>query len=297
MPRLVFATLVLLAATAPAAIDYQKEIKPLLATACVQCHGEKQTKAGLRLDTAAGALKGGDDGAVVVAGKADASLLVMLINGPHGDKLQMPYKRNPLTTEQIALITNWINEGAKAPSNETPSVWTHWAFVKPVKAAVPSDGGPSNNPIDAFINARLKKENITPSPQADATTLVRRISLDLTGLPPSPREVDDFLQSFSKDSKAAVAALVSRLLRRPSYGERWGRWWLDQARYADSNGYSIDAPRSIWPYRDWVVRALNADLPFDQFTIQQLAGDLLANPTQDQLIATGFHRNTQINGE
>jgi len=320
MPRLAPIALALLAGSSPAAVDYLKEIKPLFATACVQCHGEKQPKAGLRLDTAANAMKGGEAGTVITAGKAGASLLVQLLNGPHGDIPQMPYKRNPLTGDQAALITNWINEGAKAPVNETPSVWTHWAFVKPVKAPPPRNSllkSPPSNPIDAFINARLDKEKIAPSPRAELTTLIRRISLDLTGLPPTPQEVDAFVQSAAeqsetdsrrlpggrseaksiRDPRSAIGTLADRLLQSPHYGERWGRWWLDQARYADSNGYSIDAPRSIWPYRDWVVRALNADLPFDQFTIEQLAGDLLERPTTDQLIATGFHRNTQVNGE
>ncbi len=150
------------------------------------------------------------------------------------------------------------------------------------------------NPIDRFILARLEKEGIAPSPEADRATLIRRLSLDLLGLPPSPKEVDDFIADRRPD---AYEKLVDRLLASPHYGERWGRLWLDQARYADSNGYSIDAPRSMWPYRDWVINALNKDMPFDQFTTEQLAGDLLPHPTTDELIATGFHRNTQINEE
>ena len=289
-----FLPLCLIVGTASAAVDYVKEVKPLLASACVQCHGEAQPKAGLRLDTAANALKGAENGKVIVAGKAADSLLVQLINGPHGETPQMPYKRNPLNSDQIAKITQWVNEGAKAPANEEPSKWTHWAFVKPVKAPLPTKGA---NPIDAFINARLAKEKIEPSPRAELSTLVRRITLDLTGLPPTPEEVTEFLKAASANPSSAIDALIDRLLKSPHYGERWGRWWLDQARYADSNGYSIDAPRSIWPYRDWVVKALNANKPFDQFTIEQLAGDLLEKPKPEQLIATGFHRNTQVNGE
>ena len=151
-----------------------------------------------------------------------------------------------------------------------------------------------SHPIDAFIHARLAKEQLTPSPEADRVTLIRRLSLDLLGLPPKPEEVDAFVNDQSPD---AYEKLVERLLASPHYGERWGRWWLDVARYSDSNGYSIDAPRSIWRYRDWVIAALNRDLPFDQFTIEQLAGDLLPNATMEQKIATGFHRNTQINQE
>ena len=289
-----FLPLCLIVGTASAAVDYVKEIKPLLASSCVQCHGDAQPKAGLRLDTAANALKGAENGKIIVAGKAADSLLVQLINGPHGETPQMPYKRNPLNSDQIAKITHWIDEGAKAPANEEPSKWTHWAFVKPMKAPLPTKDA---NPIDAFINARLAKEKIEPSPRAELSTLVRRITLDLTGLPPTPEEVTEFLKAAGANPSSAIDALTDRLLKSPHYGERWGRWWLDQARYADSNGYSIDAPRSIWPYRDWVVKALNANKPFDQFTIEQLAGDLLERPKPEQLIATGFHRNTQVNGE
>jgi len=154
-----------------------------------------------------------------------------------------------------------------------------------------------SHPLDRFIQKRLMEEKMEPSPAAEASTLIRRVSLDLTGLPPTPSEVDAFVEASAKDAEAAYGALVDRLLTSPHYGERWGRWWLDQARYADSNGYSIDAPRQIWKFRDWVVTALNADMPFDQFTIEQLAGDLLPKATQSQIIATGFHRNTQINQE
>jgi hypothetical protein len=286
-----------LSGTTWAAVDYVKEVKPLIATACVQCHNADQKKGGLVLDTAASALKGGDKGPVVVAGKGDRSLLVDLLQGPHGDLPQMPYKRNALGADQVALIKQWIDEGAHAPANETPSVWTHWAFIAPKAAAAPKISGAdakAANPIDAFILARLEKEKIQPSPLAQRETLIRRVSLDLTGLPPTVEEVDAFVKD---NDPTAYDRLVDRLLESPHYGERWGRWWLDQARYADSNGYSIDAPRSIWPYRDWVVRAMNTDMPFDEFTIEQLAGDLLPKPTIDQQIATGFHRNTQVNGE
>ena len=153
------------------------------------------------------------------------------------------------------------------------------------------------HPIDRFIQTRLADEKLEPSPLAEASTLIRRVSLDLTGLPPTPEEVDAFVKASQADADGAYSELIERLLASPHYGERWGRWWLDQARYADSNGYSIDAPRQIWKFRDWVVGALNADMPFDEFTIEQLAGDLLPNATESQKIATGFHRNTQINQE
>jgi mono/diheme cytochrome c family protein len=284
---------------ASAAVDYVREVKPLFASACVQCHGAANPKGGLRLDTAAAALKGGDAGPAVAPGNADQSLLLTLLQGAHDEIPQMPYKRNPLAPEQVSLIQQWITEGAKFPANETPSEWTHWSFVAPKreKSGERAREGKGLHPIDGFINATLAKQDIKPSPRAEATTLVRRLSLDLTGLPPSVAEVEAFTADFAKDASGAVGRYADRLLASPHHGERWGRWWLDQARYADSNGYSIDAPRSIWPYRDWVVKALNANMPFDEFTIEQLAGDLLEKPTVDQLVATGFHRNTQVNGE
>ncbi|MFA6545494.1 MAG: DUF1549 domain-containing protein, partial [Limisphaerales bacterium] len=282
---------------AAAPVDYVKEIQPLLAQHCYQCHGATQPKHGLRLDTAASALKGGQTGPAIKPGKSSDSLLVQVISGTHKDITRMPYKKPPLSDKQIALVRRWVDEGAKAPANEQPGSKVHWAFVAPRRPAVPevqSSKFKVQSPIDAFIRARLVKEKLTPSPEADRVTLIRRLSLDLLGLPPKPVEVDAFVNDKSPD---AYEKLVERLLASPHYGERWGRWWLDVARYADSNGYSIDAPRSIWRYRDWVIAALNRDLPFDQFTVEQLAGDMLPNATLEQKIATGFHRNTQINQE
>ena len=275
-------------------MDYAREVKPLLATACVQCHGASNPKAGLRLDTAKYVFEGGDNGPAVIKGSPDKSLLVTLLHSPQGDIPQMPYKRNPLNEEQIATLSQWITEGAVAPEQEVPSVWTHWSFQPPKREKADAN---DKQPIDAFINAALKKHGLTTNPRAEVATLIRRLSLDLTGLPPSVAEVDSFAKVYAEDANKAMETLVDRLLASPHYGERWGRWWLDQARYADSNGYSIDAPRSIWPYRDWVVKALNANMRFDEFTIEQLAGDLLDKPTLDQLVATGFHRNTQVNNE
>lgn len=293
-------------ATAPAsgAVDYIREIKPLIQSACVKCHGATMQKGKLKLDTVVGAMKGGANGAAVVPGKSGESLLIQTIEGTHGDIPTMPYKRPPLDSAQIALIKNWIDEGAKAPANEKPSDDRHWAFVVPAKKSV-SGASEQGNLIDGFISARLAKEGLKPSPEADKATLIRRVYLDLLGLPPTPAEVDAFVNgtNASNNSHASHASpksyeqLVDDILKSPQYGERWARWWLDQARYADSNGYSIDAPRIIWPYRDWVVNALNKNMRFDQFTIEQLAGDLLPNATMDQKIATGFHRNTQVNGE
>ncbi|RBP39684.1 cytochrome c [Roseimicrobium gellanilyticum] len=280
---------------ATAAVDYAREVKPLLASACVQCHGAANPKGSLRLDTAAAIFKGGSDGPAVTPGKADQSLLLTVLRGAHDEIPQMPYKRNPLAPEQIAILQQWIAEGAQAPAQETPSEWSHWSFGVPKRDK--TTGPEREHPIDHFINAALTKQGIEPSPRADATTLARRLSLDLTGLPPSLAVVEAFTNEFAKNPAWGVYAYTTFLLDSPHHGERWGRWWLDQARYADSNGYSIDAPRSIWPYRDWVVKALNRNMPFDQFTIEQLAGDLLPKPTVDQLVATGFHRNTQVNGE
>ena len=280
-----------------AAPDYVRDIKPLLVEHCYRCHGASQQKGGMRLDTPAAALKGGEHGAAFKPGKSAESLLVQVIAGAHDKLSRMPYKKPPLSAAQIALVTRWIDAGAIAPANEAPEKNLHWAFVAPTRPAPPqlvNRKAKNVNQIDSFILTRLMKENIKPSSEADRITLIRRLSLDLTGLPPSLAEVDAFVKDRDAD---AYETLVNRLLASPHYGERWGRWWLDAARYADSNGYSVDAPRSIWKYRDWVINALNADLPFDQFTIEQLAGDLLPDATMPQKIATGFHRNTQINQE
>ncbi len=283
----------LLTARASAApVDYARQIKPLLQVTCVKCHGASTQKSKLRLDTAAAALKGGKNGPSIIAGKASDSLFIQTIEGTHADIPKMPYKRPPLDSSQVALIRQWINEGAQAPADEQPSDDRHWAFVKPVRPAVPAQA--SENPIDFFIRARLAKEGLSPSPQADKATQIRRVYLDLLGLPPTPQQVDAFV---SNASPQAYLDLVDEAMESPHYGERWGRWWLDQARYADSNGYSIDAPRLIWKYRDWVVEAINRNMPFDQFTIEQIAGDMLPAATEAQKIATGFNRNTQINQE
>jgi len=292
--------LAFLPAVAPAAVDYTQQIKPMLQTACVKCHGAGSQKGKARVDTAAAAVSGGKHGAAIIPGDSAKSLLVQAIDGTHGEVSKMPYKRPPLDSAQVALIRQWIDEGAKAPADEKPSDDRHWAFVAPLRSTEKGAG------IDFFVRQRLAKEGIRPSPEAAPETLLRRLYLDLTGLPPTPEEVTAFVSELktvaaSLEGKSGITSVYSRwvdkVLASPHYGERWGRWWLDQARYADSNGYSIDAPRIIWPYRDWVIKALNKDLPFDQFTIEQLAGDLLPAATVDQKVATGFHRNTPVNGE
>ena len=287
-----------------APVDYLREVKPILAENCYRCHGSQQQKHGLRLDTAALALKGGETGPAFQPGQSAASLLIQSVKGAHPDISRMPYKKPPLAEAQIGVLARWIDQGAKAPADEPPETAKHWSFLAPARPPIPQIAhrpSPIAHPIDAFIRARLDRDQLQPAPEADRVTLIRRLSLDLLGLPPTPAEVDAFLADARP---GAYERLVDRLLASPHYGERWGRHWLDGARYADSNGYSIDAPRAIWKYRDWVVAALNRDLPFDQFVTWQLAGDLvdtnhlppLTTPLEPR-IATGFHRNTQINQE
>src|SRR5262249_48044301 len=199
-----------------------------------------------------------------------------------------PSAKNPLSTAEKETLKRWVVAGAEYQQ--------HWSFARPQQALLPVVGQTDwvRNPIDYFVLARLEREGLHPSPPADRHTLVRRLYLDLLGLPPAPDEADAFIRDKSAD---AYEKLVDRLLASPQYGERWARRWLDLARYADTNGYEKDRVRSIWPYRDWVIRALNHDMPFDQFTIEQLAGDLLPNASTEQRVATGFHRNTMINEE
>ncbi|MSU24703.1 MAG: DUF1549 domain-containing protein [Opitutus sp.] len=286
-----------LAAEPPAAIvDYVTSVKPILTTRCYKCHGASQQKAGLRLDTAAMLRTGGDTGSGYVAGEAEKSLLLQVITGAHDDIAPMPYKKPPLPAAEIEVIRRWIAQGAHAPAAEEPEKTKHWAFVPPERSPPPAvqDAAWPRHDLDRFVLARLEAEGLRPAPEAEKATLLRRVTLDLIGLPPTLAEVDAFVVDRAP---GAYARVVERLLASPHFGERWARPWLDVARYADSNGYSVDAPRQIWKYRDWVVGALNRDLPYDQFVIEQLGGDLLPNPTVDQKVATGFNRNTQINQE
>jgi mono/diheme cytochrome c family protein len=280
-------------------VDYTSQVKPILTAHCVTCHGAAKPRGGLRLDTAAAAMAGGKGGPAVLPGKGAESPLVEALRGD-GATDRMPLNRPPLSSEEIKLIENWIDQGANATPGEKPGVppaKVHWAFVPPSRPAVPKvarKGWSALNPIDCFIQARLERVGLSPSAEADRRTLIRRVSLDLTGLPSSPEEVD----AFVKDGEPGAAdRVVDRLLASPHFGERWGRVWLDQARYADSNGFNIDAPRSIWKYRDWVIAAINSGMSFDRFTMLQLAGDLLSGDDFAPRIATGFHRNTLINQE
>lgn len=284
------------ASLAPAQVDYVRDVKPIFAKHCYRCHGASQQKGGLRADTVAFLEAGGDTGTALMPGDSRASVLVQVLLGTHQDISQMPYKKPALADADIATIRAWIDAGAAAPDHEAPDKATHWSFVAPVRPDVPVVARRDwpRTDIDRFILARLEQEKIAPAAGADRATLLRRVSLDLTGLPPTPAELAAFLADPAPD---AYERAVDRLLASPHYGERWARLWLDVARYADSNGYSIDAPRQMWKYRDWVVAALNRDQPYDQFVVEQLAGDLLPAATRDQRVATGFNRNTQINQE
>jgi mono/diheme cytochrome c family protein len=271
---------------------FTTQVRPLLAKHCFKCHGpdDKARKAKMRLDFRKFALQPARSGnRPVVPGKPEKSELIRRIFGLGGARVMPPPSaKNPLTDQQKQLLKRWVAEGAQYR--------THWAFVPPRQAPLPKVELASwpRNPIDTFVLARLEKEGLRPSPPADRYTLVRRVYLDLVGLPPTPEEAEAFVKD---DSPGAYEKLVDRLLASPAYGERWARRWLDLARYADTNGYEKDRPRSIWPYRDWVIRALNADMPFDQFTVEQIAGDMLPGATLQQKVATGFHRNTMLNEE
>ncbi|MBM3814455.1 MAG: DUF1549 domain-containing protein [Acidimicrobiia bacterium] len=293
------AIFLLAAMSLSAQVDYLRDVKPVLSQNCYGCHGAQVQMADLRVDTVSGMLKGSAKGPSVVAGNSAQSRLIQAIEGQNG-LTRMPMAKPALAAEVVDRLKAWIDQGAKAPETERQddpgARSTHWAFVAPKRVAPPAVNNRTwaRNEIDRFILARLEKEKIPPSPEADRATLIRRVSLDLTGLLPSIQEVEAFVADTRPD---AYERLVDRLLASPHYGERWGRIWLDVARYADSNGYSIDAPRQIWKYRDWVIDALNRDLPFDRFVIDQIAGDMLPNPTVEQKIATGFHRNTPFNQE
>ncbi len=269
-------------------LSYDRDVRPILAENCFSCHGfdDKTREADLRLDTREGAV---DQGGAIVQGKAEQSPLIERVYSQnHDEQMPPPESGKSLNTTQKSILRRWINEGAVYEK--------HWAFRAPEQVAAPELAG-LTDPIDRFIQHAGQRLGLQPSPLAAPATLIRRASLDLIGLPPKPAEIDAFEKAYARDSLAAYHDLLESLLASPHFGERWGRWWLDQARYADSHGYSVDGEREIWKYRDWVVNALNENMPFDQFTIEQLAGDLLPGTTEPQKVATGFHRNTQINQE
>ncbi|MBB4078519.1 hypothetical protein GGR28_001132 [Lewinella aquimaris] len=260
-------------------VSFNADVRPILNAKCVGCHGGVKQAGDLGLIFRENAL------GAVVPGQPRRSELIRRVR--HEDpEVRMPYEAPPLSEAEIQTLERWIEQGAE---------WEdHWAYEPPVPTPPSSPVPDGGNEIDAYVADALLASGISPAPAAPPATLLRRVSLDLTGLPPTPEEMETFL---ADPSEAAYSRAVDRLLASPRYGEHRAAGWLDLARYADSRGYERDRPRTIWPYRDWVIRAFNDDMPFDQFTVEQLAGDLLPNPTPDQLIATAFHRNTPSNGE
>ncbi|HND52203.1 MAG TPA: PSD1 and planctomycete cytochrome C domain-containing protein [Pirellulaceae bacterium] len=300
----------------------------ILRRECFECHGAAKQEGGLRLDDRAPATRGGDSGPAIIAGRPTDGELLRRVARPRGDDGAMPPRGPGLTDADLAKLRKWIADGANWPARAANDAQDHWAYSPPRRSPPPDLTASqrrawTNHPVDRFIAQRLIKENLPASPLARPETQLRRLSFDLRGLPPSPEEVDEFMREFSQaharprteatgdddreggdsqggEHEMAVDAYdrwVDRLIASPEYGVRWARPWLDLARYADSHGFQRDDLRELWAYRDWVVAALNADMPFDQFTIEQVAGDLLPSPTQQQLIATGFHRCTPTNVE
>lgn len=271
---------------ANAKIDFNRDIRPLLSDNCYACHGpdEAHREAGLRLDVKESAFGELDSGerALVPGDLAASHLYQRLITEDEDERMPPVDHAKSLSAEEIGLFKRWVEQGAK---------WQgHWSFVTPVEPKLPELDNHvdwARGKLDHFVAARIEQEGLTPSPEADKATLIRRVTLDLTGIPPTTEEVDAFL---ADDSEDAYEKVVDRLLASPRYGEHMARYWLDAARYADTHGLHIDNRRAIWPYRDWVIRAFNNNKPFDQFTIEQLAGDLLDDPTDEQLVATGFNR-------
>ncbi|MEZ0326954.1 MAG: PSD1 and planctomycete cytochrome C domain-containing protein [Fimbriimonas sp.] len=267
------------------------DVQPILTAHCTRCHGDTNPAAGLSLTS----FKGLITGKIVIPGNANKSILLDRLLGK-GGLPQMPMGFTAISDRELTLIRTWIDEGAL----DTVAKRKHWAYIKPVRPRVPKVNQPTRNPIDAFVLERLEKEHLKPSPEADKTTLIRRLTLDLTGLPPTPEEVDAFLVDNSSN---AYEKVVDRLFASPHYGERMALPWLDAARYADSNGFQMDGDTYQYVWRDWVVRAMNANMPFDQFTTLQIAGDLTPGASsasqqgRDALIATGFNRNHMLNGE
>ena len=263
-------------------IDFARDIQPILSDNCYACHGpdEEDRAADLRLDT--------QDGVKTVLSPEDllnSEFIYRIVTDDPDDAMPPPDKKDPLSATEIALLKRWIQEGAQ---------WgVHWAFEAPTKQELPQ-GAKSKHPVDAFVRARLQEVGLPPSPEATPETRLRRLSLDLIGLPPTPQELDAFLSDQRED---AWECAVQRLVDSPHFGERWARWWLDAARYADSNGYEKDSVRYAWPYRDWVIHAFNDNLPYDQFIVKQIGGDLLENASLQDRVATGFLRNSMVNEE
>lgn len=272
-------------------VVFAREVRPILSRNCFQCHGpdDENRQMGLRLDIPDGFAgeRGAFGGPVVIPGNAEDSLMFQRITA-EAENFRMPRDRAALTADEVETIRLWIDQGAQWES--------HWAFIPPEMPEIPqvSDSNWVKNPIDSFVLKRLDEEGLSPSEETDKATLIRRVTLDLTGIPPTLEEVDAFLADTAPN---AYEKVVERLLQSSRYGERMAVDWLDAARYADTNGYQTDGERSMWRWRDWVINAYNANMPFDQFTVEQLAGDMLPNATLDQRIATAFNRNHSLNAE
>ena len=287
-----FRPLILLLALPAAAaekIQFNRDVRPILSDKCFHCHGADAShrKGELRLDLRAEAMKPAESGDIaLVPGSPEKSELIarVMLDDSHDDVMPPEKSGKPLTSTEKAILKQWIAEGAEYQG--------HWAFITPVRTEPPKVAG-IEHPVDRFIATRLEKEGLKMSPPADAATHMRRVALDLTGLPPSMADMAD----LSDWSDAKYEAYVDKLLASQHYGERMAMQWLDYARYADSNGFQTDSSRQMWPWRDWVIKAFNDNKPFDQFTIEQIAGDLIPNAKRDQIVATGFNRNHRINGE
>jgi hypothetical protein len=281
-----------LAAQATQKVDFNRDVRPILSENCFYCHGQdpNHRKAGLRLDAREPALQPAESGevAIVPGDPKKSALLERIVSSDRDELMPPPNSHRKLTEAQKETLKRWIAEGAEYQP--------HWAFVVPQRPAFPEvrRADWSRNGIDRYVLGKLEEHGLPPSPEADRPTLIRRVTLDLTGLPPSPEDVDAFVSDPAPD---AYERLVDRLLASPHYGERMALPWLDAARYADSNGFQQDGDTFQWIWRDWVVNALNADMSFEQFSIEQIAGDLLPNATQSQKVATAFNRNHLLNGE
>src|SRR6185295_5259641 len=271
--KILLSALVLLAAlpaqeSAPAKVDFIRDIQPIFKAACLKCHGAEKPKGQFRLDSRLHAFKGGIAGKAILPGKGSESLLIKLLMVPDAEE-RMPRKAEPLSKAQIDLLRAWIDQGAVWPESASVAAAPiqHWAYLRPSRPAAPAvkDAARVRNPIDAFLLARLEKEGLGFAPEAPKETLIRRVTLDLIGLPPTLAEIDAFVADARPD---AYERLVDGLLASPRYGERWARPWLDLARYADTNGFNFDSRRTMWKYRDWVIDALNKDMPFNRFTIE-----------------------------
>ncbi len=293
MPSRFLFPVLLIAATASGgteAISFSRHIRPILSENCFFCHGpdDKKREAGLRLDDEAAAKADNDGVIAIVPGHPEKSALLQRITSTDPDEVMPPPKQHKsISPEQVALLTEWIKQGAP---------WgRHWSYERVVRPALPEIENPKSeirNPVDRFLLARLRQEGVNFAPEAPLHVLIRRVALDLTGLPPTPEELSSFANRHS-----SFEDIVEHYLAKPAYGEHWAAQWLDLARYADSSGYPSDQPREIWAWRDWVIDAFNRNLPFDQFTLEQIAGDLLPGAAEDQIIATAFHRNTMTQNE